>query len=104
MTSVEKIVAGANKYIAAEIAPLLSVPKLVAVTALAPVLIEANIRRYMGSEVLSGTGLTDGTGVNVDALYPLIKNAASGKWPMEIAGIKFSESDLDKLYNYIKEA
>jgi hypothetical protein len=27
----------------------------------------------------------------------------SRRWPIELMGFRFSESDLDKLYQYIKE-
>ena len=34
----------------------------------------------------------------------IIKEKASGKWPVEISNFKMNEADFDKLYQYIKEA
>lgn len=42
--------------------------------------------------------------VDIDKVYSAIKDKAVGRWPVEIAGLKASEADLDKLYTYIKEA
>ena len=103
MVSYEKVKNGASVYIMQEIAPLLPAGKGILVQAFAPVVIEANLKRYLGSEWLIGTGLVDGAMVNVDEIYKLLKSAAVGKWPVELLGFKFSEADLDKLFRFIKE-
>ena len=49
-------------------------------------------------------GVVNGDMVDVDKLYSTLKVKAQGKWPIELAGLKMSETDLDKLYQYIKGA
>jgi hypothetical protein len=104
MKSIEQVKRGAVNYISKEIAPLMGTGKAILLEAMAPTVIEANIKRYAGKEWLAGTGLVDGLNVNVDEIYKLIKNAANGRWPVELFGFRFTESDLDKLINYIREA
>ena len=103
MVNFERIMKGVFLYIVQEIAPLLPVGKGIVVEAFAPAVIEANLRRFLGSEWIMGTGLVDGAMVNVDEMYKLLKTAAAGKWPVEFLGFKFGETDLDKLFRYIKE-
>ena len=104
MKSIEQVKRGAVSYISKEIAPLMGTGKGILIEALAPTVIDANIKKYASKEWLSGTGLIDGANVNVDEVYKLIKNAASGRWPVELFGFRFTEADLDKLMNYIREA
>lgn len=91
-------------YVSRELAPLLGTAKGILLEALAPAVIDANLRKYAGKEWLAGTGFVDGNMVNVDEIYRLLKLSANGKYPVEIAGFKFSEADLDKLMTYIREA
>lgn len=104
MKSIEQVKRGAVNYISKEIAPLMGTGKAILLEAMAPTVIEANIKKYAGKEWLAGTGLVDGPNVNVDEIYKLIKNAANGRWPVELFSFRFTESDLDKLINYIREA
>lgn len=103
MVSYEKVKNGISVYIMQEIAPLLPAGKGILVQAFAPVVIEANLKRYMGSEWIMGTGLVDGAMVNIDEIYKLLKTAAVGRWPVEFLGFEFNETDLDKLFRFIKE-
>ena len=104
MVGFEQIRHGAMNYVSRELAPLLGTPKGILLEAFAPSVIDANLRKYAGKEWLAGTGFVDGNMVNLDEIYRLLKLSANGKWPMEIAGFKFTETDLDKLVNYIREA
>lgn len=102
MVGMEQIRKGIARYIAQELAPQMSVAKAVALEAFGPTVIEGKLRKLAG-EWLEGTELMDGGSINVGEAYRLFKQASSGRWPMEIMGVRFSESDLDKLYQYIKE-
>lgn len=103
MIGLEQIRRGAMTYVTRELTPLMPAVKGALVEAFAPAVIDANLRKYVGKEWLEGTGFVEGNTVNVDELYRLFKLTASPKWPMEIVGFKFSEADLDKLINYIRE-
>ena len=103
MIGLEQIRRGAMTYVTRELAPLMTPVKGALLEALAPAVIDANLRKYVGKEWLDGTGFVEGNTVNVDELYRLFKLSASPKWPMEIMGFKFNEADLDKLVNYIRE-
>ena len=104
MTSLDKIRRGAMAYVTSEIVPIMDTGKSILVAALAPRVIEANLNRFSKADWLNGTGLVDDSGFNVEEIYKLIKASSSGKWPIELFGIRFSESDLDKLYRHIMEA
>jgi hypothetical protein len=104
MTNLDKIRRGATSYVTSEIVPIMDTVKGVLVAALAPKVIEANLARFSKVDWLDGTGLVDESGFNVEEIYKLIKASSSGKWPIELFGIRFSESDLDKLYRHIMEA
>lgn len=103
MTNYDKIRRGAMSYITAEILPLIDPGKGILVAALAPRVIDANLHRYSKLEWLSGTGLVDENGCDVEEIYKLVKASSSNKWPVELFGIRFAESDLDKLYRHILE-
>lgn len=104
MTGLEQIRRGAMTYVTRELAPLMGTGKAILVEALAPAIIDANLKKYITKDWLVGTGFVEGNTVNVDELYRLIKVSASGKWPIEIMGFKFNETDLDKLIQYIRES
>lgn len=80
-------------------------PKLegIALAAMAPIVVRSKLpsllRMAQGTEILSGD---NGDNVDVDLLYREYKRAAAGKWPVEMAGFKFYEDDLDKLYRYLQ--
>ena len=104
MTGLEQIRRGAMTYVSRELAPLMSTGKGILLEALAPSVIDANLKRYISKDWLTGTGFVEGNTVNIDELYRLIKVSASSKWPIELMGFKFNEADLDKLINYIRES
>ena len=104
MTNLDKIRKGAISYVTSEIVPIMDTPKGILVAALAPRVIEANLERFSKAEWLAGTGLVDESGFNAEEIYKLVKTSSSGKWPIEMFGIRFCESDLDKLYRHIMEA
>ena len=103
MVGMEQIRRGAMKYITAELVPVMEKGKGILVAAFAPTVIDANLKKYLALPWLREAGLTEGTSADVDEIYKLIKQGANGKWPVELLGFRFSESDLDKLYQCIKE-
>ena len=104
MVGFEQIRRGAMNYVSRELAPLMGTAKGILLEALAPAVIDANLRKYAEKEWLNGTGFIEGNTANVDEIYRLVKLSASGKFPIELAGFKFTEADLDKLVRYIREA
>lgn len=103
MTNNEKIRRGAMAYITAEVLPIIEPGKSILVAALAPSVIDANLRRFAKMEWLNGTGLVDDSGFNVEEIYRLVKSSSAGKFPVDLFGLRFSEADLDKLYRHIME-
>ena len=103
MVGIEQVRRGVTAYVAKEIAPLLPTWQGVLVEAVAPTILDARLKELMSGKLLSGTGFVDGATLNVDEIYKLLKNTATGRWPIEVAGFRFSESDLEKLYRYIRE-
>ena len=104
MVGYEQIRKGIVNYINRDLVPL--APKAIGIglAAFAPMVAEAKLKEVMAHPLLSGTGLIDGNSVDIDRIVQLLKPAADGKWPIEMFGFTFTESDLDKLYRYIKEA
>lgn len=76
-------------------------PKLegIALAAIAPLVIRAKLPMLL--KITQGTELMVGENINVDLLYTEFKRAAAGKYPIEIAGFRFDENDIDKLYRYL---
>ena len=103
MVGMEQVKRGAMKYLSREMVPLMEKGKGILFEVFAPAVIDANLKKYMAADWLQSTGLVDGMNVEIEEMYRLVKQGASGKWPVELLGFRFSESDLDKLYQYIKE-
>lgn len=103
MMSLDRIRRGIMAYVTNEILPLMDPMKSILVAALAPKVIEVNLKKYTSVDWLDGTGLIDGDTIDIDELYKLIKASSAGKWPLELFGIRFNEADLDKLYRHMME-
>ena len=103
MVGLEQVRRGILTYINKELAPLLPTWQGVLIEALAPTVLDAKAKEILNGKLLTGTGLVEGSTINVDEIYRNLKVSAQGRWPMEIAGFRFSDSDLDKLYRYVKE-
>jgi hypothetical protein len=103
MVGLEQVRRGILTYINRELAPLLPTWQGVLIEALAPTVLDAKTKEILNGKLLTGTGLVEGSAINVDEIYRSLKVSAQGRWPMEIAGFRFSDSDLDKLYRYVKE-
>ena len=104
MVGYEQIRKGLVAYINKEIVPITPKAVGIGIAAFAPMIAEAKLKEIMSQPLLAGTGIIDGNSVDIDTVMRLLKPAAEGKWPVELFGFTFNESDLDKLYRYIKEA
>lgn len=104
MVSYDQIKKGIIQYINRDLAPL--APKAVGIglAAFGPVVVETKMKKFFSAGIFADTPLVDGNMIDIDEVIRLLKPAADGKWPIEMFGFTFSESDLDKLYRYIKEA
>ena len=99
MVDIKRIEQNLMAYIVEDLVP--KMPKLEGVIFAtgAPFVVRAKLPRYIS--MVQGTELANEESVNVDLLYQQLKENCRGKWPFEMAGFKFYEDDLDKLYRYI---
>ena len=99
MVNIKRIEQNIVAYIDEDMVP--KMPKLegIAFSAMAPFVIRAKLPGLL--RIVDGTELVNGEDVDVDRLVQEIRAKAAGKWPLEMAGFKFYENDLDKLYHYI---
>ena len=105
MVSIEQVKRGFANFVDREIVPVLPGWKGILFAAGAPLVIEKKARELPEHPLVQAMGVVDENGmVDIDKVYSAIKDKAVGRWPVEIAGLKASEADLDKLYTYIKEA
>lgn len=103
MENIERIKKGIAAFIDKEMFPVMPKTRGILFSAFAPVYIETKSKEILQNPTIKEMGFVENDGVDVDKVYRLIKEKASGHWPLEVAGFKFSESDFDKLYRYIKE-
>lgn len=104
MESMEQVKRGIAAFIDREIVPVMPKWKGILFAAGAPLVIEQKVKELPENPIAQALGVFDGDMVDVDKVYSAIKEKASGKWPVEISNFKMNEADLDKLYQYIKEA
>lgn len=104
MENIEKVKRGIATFIDNEVAPIMPRWKGIAFSAGAALTLEARSNDLMHHPMIAMMGVVDGDNVDVDKMYNALKIKAQGKWPIEILGLKMSETDLDKLYQYIKGA
>lgn len=102
MKTIQEIERGVALFIDREMVPIMPKAKGIAFAAFAPMVVKAKIKEY--APLVQTMGLLDGESIDVDAVYGAFKGKAQGKWPLEVFGFKFAETDLDKLYQTIKEA
>lgn len=104
MESIDQVKRGIANFIDGEVAPIMPRWKGVLLSAGAALMIEGKSNEILKNPMVQMMGVVNGDMVDVDKLYSTIKMKAQGKWPIELAGLKMSETDLDKLYQYIKGA
>ena len=89
MVGLEQVRRGILTYINKELVPLLPTWQGVLIEALAPTVLDAKTKEILNGKLLTGTGLVEGSTINVDEIYRSLKVSAQGRWPMEIAGFRF---------------
>lgn len=104
MENIEQVKRGLANFIDKEVAPVLPKWKGVLFSAGAALMIEGKTSELLHHPMVQMMGVVNGDMVDTDRLYSAIKQKAQGKWPIEVSGLKMSETDLDKLYQYIKGA
>lgn len=104
MVTYDQISRGTAEFIRQELAPKMSTLPGLALAAFGPRVVEGNVRSICTNKWIQNSGLSSENTADVDEAYKLMKEAAVGHWPIELMGFKFSESDLDKLYDYIRRA
>ena len=103
MVTYEQVRQGVVTYITNHLAPLMPKVQAIGVLAFAPTIIDAHLPKLLQTDLLKGTNLVDGTNIDIDEVYRLVKAAAVGKYPVELFGFRFTENDLDTLYKCIME-
>ncbi len=104
MENIEKVKRGIAMFVDNEVAPVMPKWKGIAFAAGAALMMEAKANTLLNHPMVSMLGVVEGDNVDVDKLYAAVKSKAQGKWPIEMAGLRMSEGDFDKLYQYIKGA
>lgn len=104
MESIDQVKRGVANFIDGEVAPIMPRWKGVLLSAGAALMIEGKSNEILKNPMVQMMGVVNGDMVDVDKLYSTLKVKAQGKWPIELEGLKMSETDLDKLYQYIKGA
>lgn len=104
MENISQVKRGIANFIDGEVAPVMPRWKGILLSAGAALMIEGKTNEVLNHPMVQMMGIIDGDNVDVDKLYSTLKVKAQGKWPIEVSGLKMSENDLDKLYQYIKGA
>lgn len=104
MVTYDQISRGTADYIRQELVPKMNTLPGIALAAFGPKIVEGNVRNICSNKWVQNSGLADEKSADIDSVYSLMKETAVGHWPIEIMGFKFSEADLDKLYDYIRRA
>ena len=109
-TSMQSVMAGVSAYIDREIAPMGATMKnldqfLFGVkVGIIRGRLEGIVRGFVGSEMAKTAQLVDEEGnIDIDTIYQASISSMSSVRYIDIAGIQLNETDLNKLYNYIKE-
>ena len=104
--SVEEIQKGVNNFVEKELAPKAGDKKKFLVYLALP-LIKANVKSYIDtfySEPFTKILFDENKKVDIDSLYDMAKSAMAKTGSVTVFGIIFNETDVMKLYSYIKES
>lgn len=99
MVNIQRVEQNISAYIADDLLPKMPVLSGAVLATAAPFVIRAKLKQFL--PLVVGTELCDGECIDVDLMYRDFKTNMQGKWPIEMAGFKFYEGDLDKLYQYL---
>lgn len=100
MITRQKIEEGAQAYVLDALVPRMPTLSGVLFATAAPFVIRAKINQVL--PLFDGTELVNGELIDIDKLAADFRRNMSGKWPVEMAGFKFTETDLDELMRYVK--
>ena len=98
MVNINRLEGNLNAYVLESLVPRMPVLPGVAFATAASFVIRAKMKQYL--PLFEGTEVLDGESVNVEALYSELKKNFNGKWPLEMGGFTFKETDLDEIYKY----
>lgn len=113
MASIQKIQAGAARFVDQELVPAVSAGEKILVAGAAALLLskmENFVQQYAAHPIVAAMGVYDmqNHDVDVDALYQAFApQFGNEKLPIKvpvIGTIKIGKAEVDKLYQYIKEA
>lgn len=109
MVKQQQIYAAVNKFIDQELAPMTSgmssIQQLVFGFQLGVIKRKSQslIQSYLNNPATKLMQLAEGDEVDIEILYQALLEAINKQGSVEVIGIKFTSSDVNKLYSMIKE-
>lgn len=98
MVHINKLETNVLTYILEELVPQMPTTTGIGFASVAPFVVRAKIKQFL--PLIQDTELMDGESIDVEALYRELKKNSQNKFPLEMYGFTFRESDLDKLYHF----
>lgn len=97
----QEIKMGIKRYVDKELSPQLHGAKGVGIRILLAVGIDGVAEKYLEHPMLETIGIKDVEGIELDKLYEVAKQEVEKEGKVEVAGILFDASDVEKLYQEI---
>lgn len=97
----QEIKMGIQRYVDKELSPQLHGAKGVGIRIMLAVGIDGVAEKYLEHPMLETIGIKDAEGIELDKLYEVAKQEVEKEGKVEVAGILFDASDVEKLYQEI---
>lgn len=97
----QEIKMGIQRYVDKELSPQLHGAKGVGIRIMLAVGIDGAAEKYLEHPMLETIGIKDTEGIELDKLYEVAKQEVEKEGKVEVAGILFDASDVEKLYQEI---
>lgn len=97
----QEIKMGIQRYVDKELSPQLHGAKGVGIRIMLAVGIDGVAEKYLEHPMLETIGIKDTEGIELDKLYEVAKQEVEKEGKVEVAGILFDASDVEKLYQEI---
>lgn len=97
----QEIKMGIQRYVDKELSPQLHGAKGVGIRIILAVGIDGVAEKYLEHPMLETIGIKDTEGIELDKLYEVAKQEVQKEGKVEVAGILFDASDVEKLYQEI---
>lgn len=97
----EQVKIGIQKYIDKELNPKLTGWKGVGIRVILGLGAETIAEAYLNHPMLETIGIKDAEGLEIDRLHDVLRKEVEKEGKVNVAGILFDATDVDKLYNEI---